>query len=126
METEKDAPIKVLVAEDTDSNYLLVYTLLKKEYDVKRACNGVEAIEMHKAYHPDIILMDMKMPDMDGFTATRKIREFDTEIPIIAVTAFAFDQDRQKAIQAGCNDYMSKPISRELLKEMIKKWALRR
>ena len=81
---------------------------------------------MHKAYHPDIILMDMKMPDMDGFTATRKIREFDTEIPIIAVTAFAFDQDRQKAIQAGCNDYMSKPISRELLKEMIKKWALRR
>ena len=126
METEKDSPIKVLVAEDTDSNYLLVYTLLKKEYDVKRACNLVEAIEMHKAYHPDIILMDMKMPDMDGFTATRKIREFDTEIPIIAVTAFAFDQDRQKAIQAGCNDYMSKPISRELLKEMIKKWALRR
>lgn len=123
METEKNAPIKILVAEDTDSNYLLVYTLLKKEYDVKRACNGLEAIEMYESYHPDIILMDMKMPEMDGFEATQKIRERDKEIPIIAVTAFAFDQDRQKAIQAGCNDYMSKPISRELLKKMITKWS---
>lgn len=126
METENKAPIKVLVAEDTDSNYLLVYTLLKREYDVKRACNGFEAIEMYKSYRPDIILMDMKMPGMDGFTATQQIREQDKEIPIIAVTAFAFDQDRQKAIQAGCNDYMSKPISRDLLKEMIKKWTLRK
>mgnify|MGYP000584631419 FL=1 len=123
METEKNAPIKVLVAEDTDSNYLLVYTLLKKEYDVKRACNGLEAIEMYESYHPDIILMDMKMPEMDGFAATKQIRERDKEIPIIAVTAFAFDQDRQKAIQAGCNDYMSKPISRDILKEMIRKWS---
>ncbi len=125
MEIENNVPIKVLVAEDTDSNYLLVYTLLKKEYDVKRACNGLEAIEMYESYHPDIILMDMKMPEMDGFAATKQIRERDKEIPIIAVTAFAFDQDRQKAIQAGCNDYMSKPISRDILKEMIKKWSLK-
>ena len=55
METEKNVPVKVLVAEDTDSNYLLVYTILKKEYDVKRACNGLEAIEMYDTYHPDII-----------------------------------------------------------------------
>lgn len=123
METEKNVPVKVLVAEDTDSNYLLVYTILKKEYDVKRACNGLEAIEMYDTYHPDIILMDMKMPKMDGFTTTQKIRERDKEIPIIALTAFAFDQDRQKAIQAGCNDYMSKPLSRDLLKEMIRKWS---
>lgn len=123
METEKNDMVKVLVAEDTDSNYLLVYTLLKKEYEVKRAYNGIEAIEQYETYHPDIILMDMKMPEMDGFTATQKIRERDKEIPIIAVTAFAFDQDRQKAIQAGCNDYMSKPISRDLLKSMLKKWA---
>ncbi len=125
MEIENNVPIKVLVAEDTDSNYLLVYTLLKKEYDVKRACNGLEAIEMYESYHPDIILMDMKMPEMDGFAATKQIRERDKEIPIIAVTAFAFDQDRQKAIQAGCNDYMSKPISRDILKDMIKKWSLK-
>ena len=65
----------------------------------------------------------MKMPKMDGFTTTQKIRERDKEIPIIALTAFAFDQDRQKAIQAGCNDYMSKPLSRDLLKEMIRKWS---
>lgn len=66
--------------------------------------------------------MDVKMPEMDGIEATREIRKTDKKIPIIAVTAFAFDQDRQRTINAGCDDYVSKPVSTQLLKDTIKKW----
>lgn len=113
---------KVLVAEDTDSNFLLVSSILKKEYEVQRACTGVEAVTLYATFHPDIILMDLKMPEMDGLEATVAIREKDKHVPIIAVTAFAFDQDKQRSMDAGCNDYLAKPIEGSLLKETLEKW----
>lgn len=117
--------VKVLVAEDTDSNFLLVNTILRKEYAVKRAYDGQEAIDLYHSFRPDIILMDMKMPGMDGYTATRLIREEDPHIPIIAVTAFAFDSDRYKAMEAGCNDHIAKPIIKDALKAIVAKWTAR-
>lgn len=122
VELSGDTKPKILVAEDTDSNFLLISSILKKEYEIKRACTGVEAVELHASFQPDIILMDIKMPEMDGLEATTIIRAKDKKVPIIAVTAFAFDQDKQKSLDAGCNDYLSKPIAGSLLKETLKKW----
>ncbi len=112
----------ILVAEDTDSNFLLVNSILRKEYELIRAVNGKKAVEKYKQCHPALILMDIKMPEMDGIEATIEIRKLDKRIPIIAVTAFAFDQDKQRTKDAGCNEYISKPISGVVLKETINKW----
>lgn len=114
--------LRILVAEDTDSNYLLISTILKKEYEIIRAMNGAEAIERYKNDAPALILMDIKMPVMDGLEATRRIREIDKNIPIFALTAFAFDSDRQKTIDAGCNEYLTKPISPQILRDTLKKY----
>lgn len=119
---EKVLKPTILIAEDTDSNFLLISTILKKDYSLIRAYNGAEAVELFKKIRPDIILMDVKMPVMDGVEATLEIRKADVDIPIIAVTAFAFDRDRQRVIDAGCNDYMPKPIQMNLLKDMIRKY----
>ncbi len=119
VETSKSKTI--LVAEDNESNFLLVFTVLKKDYSIIRAHNGVEAIDKFKSECPDIILMDIKMPEMDGLTATRKIREYDTRIPIIALSAFAFETDKQEAISAGCNDYITKPVDFNLLRATLKR-----
>lgn len=110
----------VLVAEDTESNFILISTVLKKEYHILWAQNGREALELYREQKPDLILMDIRMPQMDGLTATRHIRETDKEVPIIALTAFAFDSDRIRALEAGCNEYMSKPIQPKALKEAIR------
>ncbi|WP_294142635.1 response regulator [uncultured Sanguibacteroides sp.] len=112
----------ILIAEDTDSNYILISTILKKEYTVVRAFNGSEAIKMVEEVHPDLVLMDIKMPEMDGLTATQQIRKKHIQVPIIALTAFAYDKDRIKALEAGCNEYITKPIQAPLLKEMIKRF----
>jgi signal transduction histidine kinase/PAS domain-containing protein/ActR/RegA family two-component response regulator len=109
----------ILIAEDIESNYVLDKAILKSEYHLERAKNGLEAVQMAAELHPDLILMDLKMPEMDGLEATRKIRESDSKIPILAVTAFAFEQDLQNAMQAGCNGYISKPISAEKLRKKI-------
>ena len=119
VETSKSKTI--LVAEDNESNFLLVFTVLKKDYSIIRAHNGVEAIDKFKSESPDIILMDIKMPEMDGLTATRKIREYDTRIPIIALSAFAFETDKQEAISAGCNDYITKPVDFNLLRATLQR-----
>lgn len=111
----------VLIAEDTDSNYLLLNIVLRKKYDLARAYNGQQAIDLYQSEKPDIILMDIKMPIMDGLEATKEIRKTDSKVPIIALTANAFDSDKQKALEAGCNNYMAKPIvAAELLQLMMK------
>jgi signal transduction histidine kinase/CheY-like chemotaxis protein/ABC-type amino acid transport substrate-binding protein/PAS domain-containing protein len=104
----------ILVAEDNDSNYRLTKAMLSPCH-LERAKNGIEAVNMvmHQSY--DIILMDIKMPVMDGLEATRFIRRFNAHVPIVALTAYAFDDDRNKALEAGCNDYVSKPIDRDVL-----------
>lgn len=113
---------RILIAEDTDSNYLLLTIILRKEYEVYRAINGQEAVDLCRNDRPDMVLMDFKMPVMDGLEATRQIRQFDKELPIVALTANAYDSDREHAYEAGCNDYLSKPVSAVALREMIKKF----
>jgi CheY-like chemotaxis protein len=113
---------KILVAEDNDSNYILMSYILKKYYEYDRAKTGEEAVEKMKNGHYDMILMDIKMPVMDGLTATKEIREFNQDIPIIALTANAFDSDRTLANEAGCNDFLSKPVSSESCLKAIKKF----
>ena len=82
----------------------------------------MEAVTMFEEVHPDLILMDMKMPNLDGIDATRIIRELAPDIPIIALTAYAYELDKQAALKAGCNDFLTKPFTQEVLKETIKKW----
>ncbi len=110
----------LLVAEDTDSNYLLVSLMLKKEYDVIRAGNGAEAVRLCAQTNPDAVLMDIRMPVMDGLEATRQIRSSGSQVPIIAVTAFAYDRDRQKALDAGCNEYLAKPLTGDKLRQTLR------
>ncbi len=114
----------ILVAEDVESNFLLLKAIIGKTYTLLHAWNGKEAVEIYEQSHPDLILMDIKMPEMDGLEATRIIRKVSQEIPIIALTAFAFDDDRVKALEAGCNDYLTKPLSAPLLKETIAKYLV--
>lgn len=119
---EKDVKDKIiLVAEDEESNYELLYAILCEQYNIVWAQDGKQAVNLYRKLNPDMILMDMKMPKMDGIEATRAIREFDTDIPIIAITAYAFEKDRIEAINAGCNDFMAKPISPDELRKKIEK-----
>ena len=113
----------ILVAEDNDSNYFLVYAILKKYTTIIRAINGVEAVEKAKTGSADLILMDIKMPVMDGLDATTEIRKFNPEIPIIALTANAFDSDRERALGVGCNDFLTKPLRKSDLIAIIEKWG---
>ena len=111
----------ILVAEDTDSNYILVRAILGKSYHLERAKDGMEAVTMFEELHPDLILMDMKMPNLDGLDATKIIRELSPKIPIIALTAYAYECDRQAALKAGCNEFLTKPYKQEELKEVIER-----
>lgn len=111
----------LLIAEDNESNFILIGTILK-EYNLIHARNGLEAVELYHLYHPDMILMDLKMPIMDGYEATAKIREENKDIPIIAVTAFAFAEDEQRVKQSGFDGYASKPIKANELKQIINKY----
>ena len=112
---------KILVAEDNDSNYILMTYILKKHYEYERARNGQEAVEMVKNGQFDLVLMDIKMPVMDGLEATKQIKQLDRDLPIIAVTANAFDSDRQLAFDAGCDDFLAKPISSDACLSTISK-----
>lgn len=118
---KKNKDITVLVAEDNDSNFLLMKSILKNKCIILRASDGIEAVKMAKSEKPDIILMDIKMPGMNGLDATKNIRIFDAKIPIIAVTANAFESDHAEAIKYGCNDFIAKPISKKELGRVISK-----
>jgi CheY-like chemotaxis protein len=95
--------------------------ILKRDYQFKRAKNGQEAVQMADEGGIDLILMDIKMPVMDGLEATAKIKEVHPELPVVALTANAFDSDRQLAMEAGCDDFLSKPVSSEACLATIKK-----
>ncbi len=112
---------KILIAEDNDESsfYLkLIISPLCKELILVKT--GMDAVEVCKN-NPDIqvVLMDIQMPDLDGFEATRQIRLFNSEVVIIAQTAFAFSDDRKKALAAGCNDYLSKPFRKDDMLRLI-------
>ncbi len=112
---------RILVVEDNQDNMtLIVDVLLSLDYEVFQAVDGEEGVEMAAVNVPDLILMDLSLPRMDGWTATRHIKADSTlnHIPIIALTAHAMVGDRERAIEAGCDDYISKPIN---LKELASK-----
>ena len=109
----------VLVVEDEESNYELVRIVLQKRYNLLRAHNGIEAVMMNEEEHPDLILMDVRMPEMDGLDATRIIKEVNSKVPIIILSAFAFPENIRKAKAAGCDEFMAKPFNVEDLIEKI-------
>lgn len=121
-ETEYDAGAvrrTILIAEDMDDNYLLYKIYLEKHYDLIRATNGEEAVSKYLECNPDIILMDIGMPVVDGYQATDAIRQLSSDIPIVAVTAFAYDEDRRKVMSRGFNGYLSKPLNKDELLKML-------
>jgi len=114
----------ILVAEDDEANFLFIREVLAgKDYFIVRATNGREVIDTVKE-RPDIdlVLMDIKMPDLDGYKATKYIKEIRNDLPVIAQTAYAFTSDREKALAAGCDDYISKPIDSAKLLALIAKY----
>ena len=117
---EQNKPL-ILVAEDMDCNYELVKAILEERYSVLRANDGIDVVTKYESHKPDLILMDVRMPGLDGLSAAGIIRELNPTIPIIATTAFAFETDRGMALAAGCNEYMSKPLEAEKLKTMIER-----
>jgi signal transduction histidine kinase/CheY-like chemotaxis protein len=114
---------KILFAEDHPVNQKFAEAVIKRlGYSLDIAQNGSEAVEMFEKGQYDLIFMDCQMPVMDGYTATRKIRQKNSEVAIIAMTAFAMKGDREKCIESGMNDYLAKPVSPEKIAEVIEKW----
>ena len=112
----------ILVAEDEDSNYELVKIVLQKRYRLIRAHNGIEAVQFNEDEHPDMILMDIRMPGMNGLDATRIIKEVSHNTPVVALSAYAFDENIREAKAAGCDEFMAKPFRVEHLIEMVRKF----
>lgn len=114
-----DKKHRILIAEDVEENFHLLEIILKDHYILYHATNGVEAVEMYQKYAPDLILMDIKMPEMDGFEATRIIRGISGSIPILALTAFAHEREKQIAKECNFNEYIIKPINIHQVKEIV-------
>ncbi len=126
---EQLSPMHILLVEDNKKNQVLIQAFLKQQpYKIDIAEHGEIGLEKFKAGHYDLVLMDIEMPVMDGYTATAKIRQWETEIqakatPIIALTAHAFSEHEQKSLEAGCNAHMTKPIFKADLLAAIRKYA---
>ena len=123
-EKNEEGPL-ILIAEDDPISFRFMESVLKKAgYALLHAVDGEEALRA-ASEHPGLalVLMDLKMPRMDGFEATRRIRRIDKDIPIIAQSAYAFPDDRQKALEAGCDDYLVKPVDRTFLLNMVKRYC---
>lgn len=120
IKVEKDK-LTVLIAEDNAGNFKLFETILKNDYTIVHAWNGKEAVELFKEYEPHIVLMDINMPEMNGYEATKEIRKLSEVIPIIAVTAYAFASDEEQVMNSGFDAYASKPLNASALKS---KWSI--
>ena len=112
---------KILIVEDNELNLDLLVQLLEDDYELVTAGNGADGIEIAEQERPHLILMDMSLPVMDGWEATRRIKAKDelAHIPIIALTAHAMSGDEEKAKAAGCNGYLAKPLNEDLLFEQL-------
>ena len=118
--------MKILYVEDNDNNvYMLKNRLTRAGFTVVIATNGVQGVAMAASEHPDLIIMDLTLPDMDGWEATQRIKAdpATTHIPIVALTANAMAGDREKAIAAGCDDFDTKPVEMPRLLDKIRALA---
>lgn len=115
---------KVLVVEDVDFNRELIVQLLEDKYEVIEAVNGQQGVELAERERPELILMDLSLPVMDGWEATRRLKaNADLRaIPVIALTAHAMKGDKEKALAAGCDDYLVKPLDEDELMARIAKY----
>ena len=116
---------RILVVEDNETNmYLIRFMLEKSGYEVIEAREGAVGVELAVKEKPDLIIMDIQLPDIDGLEATKRIRasEADGDIPIIALTSFAMAGDRERALAAGCTAYIEKPINSETFTAEIEKY----
>ena len=118
----QNAPL-ILVAEDEDSNFELVKLVLGKRYRLIRAVNGIEAVTFCEEEHPDMVLMDIRMPDMNGLDATRIIKEVNHDMPVVALSAYAFDENIREAKAAGCDEFLAKPFRVEDLMDIVQKYV---
>jgi len=128
-ETEEPDKYTILIVEDEEVNYLYLETLLADEIEINcnilHAKHGKEAVDIcNENAEIDFILMDLKMPIMNGFEATKQIKAFRPDLPIVAQTAYTTAEDKEKSITAGCDDFISKPISEETLNEIINKYLI--
>ena len=112
----------ILVAEDEECNFELIQNVLNNRYRILRARNGIEAVTLNEEEHPDLILMDIRMPEMNGLDATRIIKEVNPSVPVLALSAYAFQDSIQEARDAGCNEFISKPFKVDHLIETIEKF----
>ena len=115
---------KILYVEDNEDNvYMLSRRLKRKGFEIVVAVDGEQGVEMAFSEKPDLILMDLSLPKMDGWTATKRIKSNNDlkSIPIIALSAHAMEEHKQRAIESGCNDYDTKPVDIERLLEKINK-----
>jgi two-component system, cell cycle response regulator DivK len=112
---------KILIVEDVEFNRDLIVQLLEGSYEVVTAADGAEGIQLAVREHPDLILMDLSLPIVDGWEATRRLKAHAVlrTIPIIALSAHAMRGDREKALQSGCDEYLSKPLDEDLLFAML-------
>jgi PAS domain S-box-containing protein len=111
---------QILVAEDEELNWFFVREMLKQTgATVHRARNGHEVVDLTRELSPDAILMDLKMPEMSGIEAARRIREFNAQVPIIAQTAFVMAEEKEESYRAGCNHFVTKPLDRTTIMELI-------
>lgn len=122
-ETTKTDRKTILIVEDDETSFMLLSVFLSQgNYKLLYAANGRIAVDLFRENRDiDLILMDLKMPVVDGYIATRKIREMDKKIPIIAQTAYALAGDSKKAMDAGCTDYITKPIKKEILLSKVER-----
>jgi len=121
MSTASKGPRTVLIVDDFDDTRLLLRTWLERRgFRVVEAENGLQAIDRTETELPDLIIMDMQMPELDGLAATRCIRKSHDSVPIVAVSAYGADQYRELALAAGCNDYVSTPFEPGTLEGIIR------
>jgi two-component system, cell cycle response regulator DivK len=112
----------ILIVEDIELNIDLLTQLLEDDYNLLVAKNGEQGVSMAQQENPDLILMDVSLPIMDGYEATRRIRATMPSTPIIGLSAHAMSGDEEKAKEAGCNDYLTKPVNADLLIKKIKEY----
>lgn len=112
----------ILIVEDTELNIDLLTQLLEDDYSLLVAKDGAQGVSMAQQNNPDLILMDISLPVMDGYEATRQIRTTMASTPIIGLSAHAMSGDAEKAKEAGCNDYLTKPVDEDLLMEKLNQY----